>query len=159
MNNFIKCLLSVIICELVGIAGSFLTSSTVSSNWYLELQKPFWQPSGWVFAPVWTALYILMGVALFLVCREAPKNEPRKVRLAVTLFFIQLILNFFWSIIFFNQRSLGGAFIEIIFLWIAIILTIIAFYKISRAAAWIMVPYILWVSFAAFLNFTIYSIN
>lgn len=159
MKNFSRLVISIIICELAGIGGAFFTSPAVSSDWYKNLAKPGWQPPSWLFSPVWITIYALMGVALFLVWKEFSEDKKKEKKLAIIIFFIQLILNIFWSIIFFGMRSPGGAFFEIIFLWLAILITMIYFSKISRLAAWLFIPYILWVSFAAFLNFTIYSLN
>jgi len=149
--KFLKLIISIIICELAGIIGSFFTASSVSS-WYAELAKPQFTPPGWVFAPVWTTLYLLMGVAAFLVW-TSPVSKGKKV--ALIIFAVQLVLNTLWSIIFFGLRSPLGAFIEIIFLWLAILAAIIAFSRISKPAAWLLLPYILWVSFAAYLNYAI----
>src|SRR3989344_1339252 len=160
INNILKLVISIGVSLGAGAIGSFFTAPAVQSNWYLELIKPAFNPPSWVFGPVWTTLYILMGISLFLVWKQH-SNILQNVRMlrvwrwAIVLFCVQLILNTFWSIIFFGLHSLGGAFIEIVFLWLAILATIIAFAKISKSAAWLLVPYILWVSFASYLNFAI----
>lgn len=143
----------------VGAASSSFTSMSVQT-WYLTLEKPVFNPPGWVFGPVWTLLYLLMGYALWRIMqiKLTRMNEADK-RLAVLLFSTQLFLNFLWSIIFFGLWSPGGALIEIVLLWFAILGTIITFFKLDRAAAYLLVPYILWVSFASVLNYAIWFLN
>ena len=160
INNILKLVISIGVSLGAGAIGSFFTAPAVQSNWYLELIKPAFNPPSWVFGPVWTTLYILMGISLFLIWKINPSEaRPGERRRAVILFFIQLVLNVFWLIIFFGLHSLGGAFIEIVFLWLTILATIIAFAKISKSAAWLLAPYILWVSFAVYLNFAIWLLN
>ncbi len=156
MNNTIKFFIAVIVSELAGIISAVFTGPAVD-GWYVDIVKPALNPPAWVFGPVWTTLYALMGVAAFLVWKQG--WERREVKIALGLFIGQLILNTLWSIIFFGWRSPGGALIEIIFLWLAIVATMVAFAKISRLAAWLLVPYILWVSFAIYLNYAIYVLN
>ena len=156
MNNVIKLIISIAIPLLVGFSGSFFTV-TAPGSWYTTIEKPEWNPPGWVFAPVWTTLYILMGIALFLVWKH-PAPDHRK-RAAVIFFGLQLLLNFAWSFIFFDQHRIGLALADIILLWLTILITIFLFAKISRPAAWLLVPYISWVSFAGLLNFTIWMLN
>lgn len=162
MNKPIKLIVSIIIAELAGIIGSIFTAPQIS-GWYQTLAKPSIAPPNWIFAPVWTVLFALMGIALFLIWSSKDQNlTPTKkntIKIALYLFAGQLILNILWSMIFFGIQSPEWAFIEIIFLWLAILATIIAFNKISRPAAYLLLPYILWVSFAAYLNFTIQSLN
>lgn len=114
-------------------------------------------PPGWIFGPVWTALYLLMGVAAYLIWMKGWENK--EVRAALGVFGIQLMLNAAWSVVFFGLQSPGSALIELISLWFAILATIIAFSKISRQAAWLLVPYIVWVTFAAYLNWSIWLLN
>ena len=156
MKNIIKLIISIIICQLAGIIGSIFTTPSISTG-YASLNKPVFNPPNWVFSPVWITLFVLMGISLYLVWSKAIKKELKKR--ALILFGIQLLLNIFWSVIFFGLNSILFAFIEIIFLWIAILLTIIYFYKISKIASYLLIPYILWVSFAAVLNFSIFLIN
>lgn len=137
---------------IIGFIGGIATSSSVNS-WYTTLEKPSFNPPSWVFGPVWTVLYIMMGVSLYLVL----KADGGKV--AITLFMVQLGFNLLWSILFFGLQQPFFAFIEIIILWMFILLTIISFYPISPLASYLMIPYILWVSFAAVLNFMIYWLN
>ncbi|MGB5030019.1 MAG: TspO/MBR family protein, partial [Chitinophagaceae bacterium] len=126
-------------------------------SWYQTIARPTWNPPGWLFGPVWTTLYVMMGISLFLVWKEDTSVELKKIGIA--LFAVQLVLNFFWSFIFFNQHQIGWALVEIIAMWVFILLTIFAFAQVNKAAAWLLVPYISWVSFATILNFTIWQLN
>lgn len=155
-TNYFRLIISIIICQLAGVIGSFFTASSVST-WYQALNKASFNPPGWLFGPVWIFLYLLMGISLYLVWNKGIKS--RQAKAAVTVFGIQLALNALWSIIFFGLKSPLFAFIEMIILWIAIMSTIVYFYKISKTAAYLLVPYILWVSFALVLNFFIYYLN
>ncbi|MEW6011116.1 MAG: TspO protein [Methanobacterium sp.] len=146
----------VIGCLLVGGISGFFTTGAVDT-WYPSLVKPDWNPPSWLFGPVWTILYALMGVAAFLIYREG--FEKKEVKIALGIFSVQLGLNFLWSILFFNYKNLFASFVEIVVLWVAILATIISFYRISRPAALIMIPYLLWVSFATILNYTILVLN
>lgn len=156
VGDAVKAILAIVVSELAGIIGSVFTMPSIA-GWYAGLTKPAFSPPNWIFGPVWTTLYALMGIAAFLVWRNG--WEQRKVKIALGLFIGQLILNTLWSIIFFGLHSLGGALIEIVFLWLAILATIIAFAKVSKPAAWLLVPYILWVSFAMYLNYSMYALN
>jgi len=156
LNNFLKLVIAVVISEAAGIIGSAFTVSSVST-WYTTLQKPSFNPPNWIFGPVWTALYFLMGVAAFLVWRRG--FERKEVKTALAVFGGQLALNAFWSIIFFGLRNPFWAFIEIIILWLAILLTIVSFYKISKTSACLLLPYIIWVSFAGYLNYSIWQLQ
>lgn len=155
INNTLKLIISLAIPQLAGGLGSFFTIGSVK-EWYPVLVKPALNPPAWIFGPVWTTLFLLMGYALFLVWKD--ENAKNK-RLAYSAFGIQMVLNALWSIIFFGLHSPGGALVEVVFLWLAILATIIAFYKISKPAAWLLVPYIAWVSFAMYLNYSIYALN
>lgn len=156
INNTFKLIIAIIISELAGIIGSVFTTPSIP-GWYTTLVKPALNPPSWVFGPVWTTLFVLMGIAAFLVWKEGLGRKDVKIALGV--FLGQLVLNTLWSIIFFGLHSPGGALMEIAFLWLAILTTIILFYRISKPAAWLLVPYILWVSFASYLNYTIWSLN
>ena len=151
-------ILSVGVCLLAGIIGSYFTTPNIAT-WYASLQKPFFSPPSWVFAPVWTTLYILMGIALWLVWREWKSTENRNARLAFTLFFTQLGLNVLWSFLFFGLRSPLAGMIGIIVLWIAILATIVVFFRISRTAGLLLIPYIAWVTAASALNFGVLVLN
>ncbi|MBL0130059.1 MAG: tryptophan-rich sensory protein [Chitinophagaceae bacterium] len=156
MNNLTKLVIAIAIPLAIGGTAGFFTATGVDS-WYQTINKPSWNPPGWIFGPVWTTLYVMMGVALFFVWKS-DVNEQLK-RTAITLFAIQLVLNFFWSFIFFNQHQPGWALVEIIVMWVFILLTIFSFAPISKTAAWLLVPYISWVSFATILNYTIWKLN
>lgn len=156
MKNGVKLFISIAVPVAVGAVSGLFTRPEID-GWYQTIKKPSWQPPGWVFGPVWTTLYILMGIALYLVWKS---NAPDKLkRTAVTLWIVQLVFNFFWSFIFFRQHQLDWALGEIIVLWLFILLTIFAFARISKIAAWLLVPYISWVSFASILTYTIYQLN
>jgi tryptophan-rich sensory protein len=156
MNIYLKLIISIVVCLSVGGISGFFTTSEIAS-WYATLQKPSFNPPNYLFGPVWTILYILMAIALWLIWKsDAPEALKNK---AMLLFGIQLILNFFWSIIFFSLHQLGFALAEITAMWIFILLSILAFYPISRTAAFLLIPYLLWVSFASVLNFSIWRLN
>ena len=155
MKNIFKLIRSIFICFLPGIIGGFFTSANLYP-WYDKLDKPYFNPPSWVFSPVWTTLYILMGISLFLVLKAENSNDKKQ---ALTFFAVQLILNGLWSIVFFGLHSILGAFIVIIFLLLFIILSMLKFYRISKPAAYLLIPYLLWVSFATVLNFFIYILN
>lgn len=155
-SDWLKLGAAVIGSELAGIIGSVFTVSSIPI-WYASLIRPGFSPPNWIFGPVWTTLYALMGIAAFLVWRKGLPNKDVKV--ALGLFLGQLVLNSLWSIIFFGLQNPGAALVEIIFLWLAIVATIVAFARISKLAAWLLVPYILWVSFAAYLNYSIWLLN
>lgn len=156
MNNWIKAIISIGAPLLVGAVSGGATVTGLGS-WYQNIEKPSWNPPNAVFGPVWTTLYIMMGIALFLVWKINAAEELK--RRAITFFIIQLILNFFWSLIFFKWHSILGALIEIVALWFFILMTIFAFARVNKWAAWLLVPYIAWVTFAAILNAAIYSLN
>ena len=156
INNTFKLIIAIVVSELAGIIGSVFTTPSIA-GWYAGIVNPALNPPAWVFGPVWTTLFALMGIAAFLVWKKG--LDRRDVKIALGIFIGQLVLNTLWSIIFFGLHSPCGALVEIVFLWLAILATIIAFYKISRPAAWLLVPYILWVSFAGYLNFSIWQLN
>ncbi len=137
----------------VGAISGVATAAGVS-GWYQTLVKPAFNPPNWLFGPVWTALYVLMAVAAWRVWRIAGWTTQ-----AMQLFLAQLALNFAWSFIFFGAHATGVALIEIVVLWIAIVATTVAFWRIDRPAGWMMVPYIAWVSFATILNASIWLLN
>lgn len=156
MNRIVKLLVFVMACELVGIASTPFTLAGIPT-WYQALNKPLFSPPNWIFGPVWTILYFLMGVSAFLVWEKGLR--ARGVKIALYYFLAQLILNFVWSLLFFGLHSPILAFLDIVGLWILIVLTIIKFFAISRVASYLLLPYILWVSFAAVLNFVIVILN
>ena len=156
MNNTFKLIVAIIISELAGIIGAIFTTSAIPT-WYTTLTKPALNPPSWIFGPVWTTLYLLMGIAAFLIWKKG--WDRKDVRQALAVFGLQLILNTAWSIIFFNFHSPFWALMDIVLLWTAIVWTMILFYKISKPAMWLLIPYILWVSFASYLNYSIFILN
>ncbi len=137
-----------------GVGGRFTASSV--GDWYAQLKKPSWTPPNWVFGPVWTALYLAMAVAAWLVWRRVGFGQAGW---ALGLFGVQLALNVLWSALFFGLRSPGAAFADIVALWQAIAATTIFFWRAVPLAGWLMLPYWLWVSFAAVLNLAVWQMN
>ncbi len=152
----VQLVVAVVICELAGAVGSIFTVPAIS-GWYAGLIKPALNPPNWIFGPVWTTLYLLMGIAAFLVWQKG--FERTEVRTALIIFGVQLLLNMAWSAIFFGAHNPAGAFADIVLLWLAILATILTFYKISPVAAYLLLPYILWVSFAGYLNYAVWTLN
>ncbi|MFH1399750.1 MAG: TspO/MBR family protein [Candidatus Woesearchaeota archaeon] len=155
-KHIVKLFLAILICQAAGFVGSIFTTASIPT-WYAALQKPWFNPPNWLFFPVWTTLYLLMGIALYLILKKGTNTE--NVPEALFLFFVQLILNTLWSIIFFGFKAPSAAFLEIIALWIFILLTIVRFYSLEKKAAYLLVPYLLWVSFATVLNLNIAILN
>jgi benzodiazapine receptor len=153
--NFFKLIVSLIICQLAGFIGSLFTTPAIP-EWYASLQKPSFTPPNWLFSPVWISLFLLMGVSLYLLWQTAAKKEAK---MALVFFAVQLILNMLWSAIFFGLKSPMVAFIEIIVLWVAIFLTMTKSLKVAKTAGYLLLPYIIWVSFAAVLNFFLWKLN
>jgi benzodiazapine receptor len=151
-----KLITSIVICQLAGVIGAIFTTSAIST-WYATLKKPAFTPPNWVFSPVWITLFVLMGIAAFLVWNKGLSDQ--RVKTALSIFVAQLILNVAWSVMFFGLRSPLAGLIEIAVLWIAILLSILYFFKVSNIAGILLLPYILWVSFAAILNFSIWRLN
>ena len=135
--------------------GSVFTTPSIPT-WYASLVKPSWTPPSWVFGPVWSLLYIMMALAAWLVWR---RDGLTPAVIPITLFLVQLALNGTWSILFFGLHKPGAAFAEIIVLWGAILATLVAFWRCVRAAGWLMVPYLAWVTFAAVLNYALWQLN
>ena len=156
MKPIYKFIIAVLIPLAVGSLAGYFTASSVT-GWYTTLVKPSFNPPNWLFAPVWTSLYIMMGIALFLVWNSGAAEDVK--RTAVTLFIVQLVLNFLWSFVFFYAQQPGWALVNIILMWIFIFLTILWFGKISSLSAWLLVPDICWVSFATVLNYAIWKLN
>ncbi len=155
MKSYLKLILCIIIpLSIGGISG--VATATGINTWFSELNKPIYNPPNYLFGPVWTVLYILMGISLYLII-QTPKVYARKR--AIIIFSIQLFLNFCWSFLFFKFHLLGIAFIEILMIWLSIITMIYLFKKINKAAAYLQVPYLLWVSFASVLNGAIWFLN
>lgn len=178
-NNLVKLFTSIIICELAGVVGAIFTTPEIN-GWYKGLNKPFFNPPSWIFGPAWTTIFILLGISLYLVWikKWIPQNKVnfrgKKLRNKLSqkllsgswqkaniiiIFWIQIFLNILWSVIFFGFHSPGVAFFELLMLWFAIIFLIINFYRVSKTAGWLLLPYILWVSFAGILNLFIWILN
>ena len=151
-----KLVVSIIACLAAGAIGSIFTRQAIPT-WYATLEKPAFNPPNWLFAPVWTLLYLLMGVAAFLVWRKGLEN--RQVRIALIVFLVQLVLNALWSVVFFGLESPLYGMVVIVALWVVILFTVLKFYRISLAASVLMWPYLLWVTFAAVLNSSIWLLN
>ena len=152
----LKLIASLSVPLFVAFFGSWLTVPEIPT-WYASLVKPALNPPAWIFGPVWTILYIMMGLAWYMVW--SCQDKARAVRLAVGIFLVQLALNFAWSILFFKWHEPRMALIEIGVMWVAIMLTIGTFARVSAPAAWLLVPYLAWVSFAAYLNYMIVVLN
>jgi len=150
--------LFIVACESAGILGSLFTIQSIPT-WYATLIKPPFTPPSWLFAPVWTILYALMGISAFLIWEKKQGAQKPRASAALNMFSLQLVLNALWSIVFFGLRSPLLGLLIILFMLFAIILTMWRFYFIDRRAFWLMVPYILWVSFATLLNFYIFALN
>jgi translocator protein len=180
-NDWISLAIALLLPQLAGGLGAVATASSVNS-WYRTLKKPAWNPPSWLFGPVWTVLYLLMGFASWLIWREGSQRAGEaavlvtspapdgagpdlalpadpETRQALALYGGQLALNTVWSLIFFGLRSLGGALAEIVALWTAIALTAARFYRLKPAAGWLLVPYLAWSTFAAVLNGTVWRLN
>ena len=154
--KFIPFFLAIGLCFAAAAIGSVFTAPAIPT-WYASLNKPFFNPPSWIFGPVWTTLYLMMGISLYIVGQKKGKNNIH--RKGQTYFFIQLILNAVWSIVFFGLQSPLLAFFIILALWISILLTIKYFYHISKPAGLLLIPYLAWVSFASVLNFFILILN
>ena len=156
VRDIAKLLISVFVCQCAGFIGSIFTTPSIPT-WYATLQKPLFTPPSWLFAPAWITLYLLMGISAFIIWRKGVDN--RRVREALIVFLIQLILNSLWSIVFFGLKSPLYGVVVIVALWVAILFTMFKFFKLSTAAGGLLLPYILWVSFAAALNISIWVLN
>ena len=155
-RDILKLVVSILACQCAGFIGSIFTMPAIPT-WYETLAKPSFTPPSWLFAPAWVTLYVLMGVAAFLIWRKG--LDIKNVKSALIIFLVQLVLNALWSAIFFGAKSLIGGAVVIVLLWIVILFTILRFFKISAAAGGLLIPYILWVSFASVLNISILALN
>ncbi len=155
-QNIVKLLFSIAICHLAGFVGSFFTRPAIET-WYALLEKPAFSPPNWLFAPAWLTLYTLMGIALYLVWQKG--LHQKNARRAFVLFLVHLLFNAFWSVAFFGLESPFWALIVIVLLWLFILWLVGLFSRVSKAAAYLLIPYWLWVSFAAALNFAIWQLN
>jgi tryptophan-rich sensory protein len=156
IQSYPKLIAAILFCLIVGSLGSLVTT-TGPGSWYTSLEKPFFAPPNWVFAPVWITLFILMGIALYLIWQSGTEN--RDVQIALGFFGVQFILNVIWSFLFFGLRSPLLGLIDIILLWIMIGATIGAFYRVKKIAAYFLIPYIAWVTIATALNGAVYLLN
>jgi len=155
--NIIKLVISCAVPFLIGLIGESFTTADTLGNWYANLHKPAFNPPDWIFGPVWTTLYIMMGISAFLIWRKGLDSKP--VRIVLVCFIVQLFLNAIWAPLFFGLHSPLLGLIDIFLLLNAIIVTVFAFFQISRSAALLLIPYLAWVSFAAVLNASIYFLN
>lgn len=179
-NNFSNFVIAITVSLSAGAVGFIFTAPAVQSGWYAGLAKPALNPPNWIFGPVWTTLYFLIGVSLYLVRKNGWKVvnplfesgrkawNPISERLwrgdlqrtnAICIFGTQYVLNILWPYLFFSLHLAGPAFFAILALWCAIVYTIINFYRISKPAAYLLLPYLLWVSFASYLNYSIWIFN
>jgi translocator protein len=170
--NYKKLIISLILPHLAGLIGSFFTVSSIP-NWYSTLEKPIFNPPNWIFGPMWLLLYTLMGISVYLIWEKSKKSKfsffsdflfvkktkKHKIRMAVSLFWLHLIFNATWSIMFFGLKSPEIAFVNILLIWAFIIVLFVQFYDIRKLAAYLLIPYFLWVSFASVLNFYIMYLN
>jgi len=154
-SQIFKLLASLALPLVLGAIAGLFTAEAVP-EWYETLNRPPFNPPNWLFGPVWTTLYILLGISLFLIWKQSASKERN---LAIFVFLLQQALNFGWSFIFFYYNMIGFALIEIILLWISIIIMLVLFYKIKPMAAYINIPYLIWVTFATILNASYYLLN
>lgn len=153
---FLAFVLCVALPLAIGGIGGFFTFQSVKT-WYITLNKPSFNPPNWVFGPVWTTLYILMGISSFLVWQK--RKQTSLYDKAVVIYLVQLFLNLMWSFLFFYQQEIGWALAEIVILWTVILVNALLFYKINKIAGLLYLPYILWVSFASYLTYSIFLLN
>jgi len=145
----------IVVCFTAAAIGALFTNTSLNT-WYPQLRRPEWTPPNWILGPVWTSLYVMMAVSAWLVWRSASWPQTGA---ALALFGVQLVLNSLWSVIFFGLRRIGPAFGEILVLWMTTVATAVAFLPISLLAAWLLIPYLVWVAFASYLNFRIWQMN
>lgn len=155
-RDLLSLLAAIFLCELAGLVGSIFTTPAIPT-WYATLKKPPFNPPSWIFAPVWVTLYMLMGISLFMVWRK--RLHVPQIKKAVSVFGIQLALNVLWSLTFFGTQSPFYGFIVIVLLLIALLATMVMFYRISKTAGLLLLPYLLWGSFATILNLSILLLN
>lgn len=154
LRNILGLMFIIFVCLCVAVIGAALTATSVTS-WYTHINKPSWTPPNWLFGPVWTTLYLMMAIAAWLVWQQNKASRE----IALKLFGIQLFLNLIWSGLFFTLQNPEIAFFEITVLWLAILATLVAFLRIKLVAGLLLVPYLLWVSYATALNFAIWRLN
>jgi len=154
--DFVRLIFSILIPSLAGFIGALFTMPAIPT-WYAGLNKPPFTPPNGVFAPVWIILYVLMGIALFIIWSQG--TDDSDVRMALFLFGTQLVLNVLWSFVFFGLKSIPGGMAVVVLLWFMLLLTTNSFFQVSQVAGWLLVPYIAWVSFAAILNIGLLVLN
>jgi translocator protein len=154
--NFFRLIACIVLPLAIGFVGSIFTQRSITDGWYGSLQQPSFNPPNYLFGPVWTVLYILMGISLYMVWQKVPGKRREN---ALGIFGLQLLLNFLWSVFFFYFRDIEIALIDIIALWISIVAMIVLFYRVKPGAAYLNIPYLLWVSFALVLNTAYYVLN
>ena len=147
-----KLIVSILIVFLAGAVGTVFTLKEIT-GWYAYLPKPSWTPPNWAFGPVWSTLYVLMGISLFLIWREGLNRKD--VQIAIIVFAVQLAINVIWSLVFFGTHNIFGGLVLVLILWVAILVNIIVFYRISKPAGLILIPYIVWVTIASYLNYSV----
>ncbi len=158
LKKILKLIGLIVLCEVIGSLGSIFTIPSIPT-WYADLVKPFFSPPNWIFAPVWTTLFLLMGIAFYIIW-ESKEKKLGKIRiLALGWFEVQFAFNVIWSYLFFGLRSPFLGFVGILLLWISIVITISYFFKVNKKAAYLLIPYLLWVCFAGILNFFIMLLN
>lgn len=156
MRYVFKLIISIVACQCAGLIGSAFTTPAIPT-WYAALEKPLFMPPNWLFAPVWITLYLLMGISASIVWRRGLSD--RRIRTALIAFLVQLVLNVLWSVVFFGLESPLYGIVVIVVLWIAIMVTIVKFFRVSTLAGALLLPYIGWVTFAATLNVSIFILN
>jgi translocator protein len=156
IQSYPKLAAAILLCVIVGSIGSLVTV-TGPGSWYAMLQKPFFTPPGWLFAPMWITLFVLMGTALYLIWESG--TERREVKIALGIFGVQFALNVIWSFLFFGLRSPGLGLIDIVLLWGMIAAAIMAFYRVRKSAGYLLIPYIAWVTIALALNGAVFFMN
>ncbi|KKR72669.1 MAG: Integral membrane protein [Microgenomates group bacterium GW2011_GWC1_41_8] len=161
MNNFIKLVGAIALCQTAGIIGLFFTVSAIPT-WYAQLEKPVFTPPNWIFGPVWIVLYTLMGISLFLIWKKRQymqKTEDATIVTSLFLFYVHLVINAYWSIVFFGMKDIVSALLIIVILAEMILLLIVKFFRIDRIAGLLLIPYYFWALYASFLNFSIWQLN
>lgn len=155
-KEILRLIVSIVIVFLAGTVGTLYTLKEITT-WYVTLVKPSWTPPNWAFGPIWTTLYVLIGISLYLVWKQG--LDRIEVRIALLVFAVQLILNVVWSLVFFGTHNIFGGLVLVILLWISILANIIVFYRISKPGGLILIPYLIWVTIASYLNYIVFVLN
>lgn len=154
--NYKRLLISLLFPQLAGWFGIPFTSSAIPT-WYATLEKPFFNPPNWIFGPVWTLLYLMMGISIYLIWQKIDHNK--NASRAITVFWIHLVFNASWSVVFFGLKNMALALLNIVILWVMILVLIFQFWKIDKRASYLLFPYLAWVSFATALNYALWMLN